>query len=768
MCQPSIGTIVYNDPNTLLASQWLNSTSSYIFVDNAAIKAALFVPQDVGMQVGFDEWFGSPVDLNALGRENGTTKAQDMNILRNLALVGPNFEDEDKLIATKSANTFLGLGLEVDLLMHFSRAEDGGLQVQGYGNEKPVRVVSKSVVCNGVVYITEDVVLPSETNRQSRFPDSNPDMLASDRQLIIDAITCSDTLASLTKNLTFAAAMVSAWAKTGFVAALNDTTLSITLLLPNDNLIASYFLEKATILAAGDADLEARLITIISLYNMINGVWCPDELVQSESMKSVLGELVNATYPLKFVVGPTGGLRVVGQTSVEENWNMANVVSKADVCSSQVLYIDGAPLPLLSDKLWIQYANQVDTLIDGIKKSTLPPRGVTCNVPGWKTASDGNQSEGTDTGLIIGLVVGLTSAAVLAIVATIFIIQRVRRRRNGDLDTLGSMSSQKSSIKDDSFEFGTALSQSLQRISGSSGSRQGSFGGNNPFGKQLGGVLQTTCTWEIDSDRIAISKHEDGSEWVLGHGSLSVVYKAVLDNEKVVAVKTCPALASDLQRQGMMRATFNKEAAMLTFLSKGPQLVQFFGACQYGREKQPLLVLEYMGGGNLSDALAQDFDTRELSWNRRGKYIAIDIIKGLVFLHKNKVMHRDIKSKNILLDEQGNAKIADVGLARVRQGDTSSSSYLSDGVMGTFAWSAPELLLNQKCTEKVDIFSVGIVLWEICTGQAPRRGCMRQLRAPYDCPGKVALLINSCMSIEARKRPSAEQILAALLSMMNE
>ena len=107
-----------------------------------------------------------------------------------------------------------------------------------------------------------------------------------------------------------------------------------------------------------------------------------------------------------------------------------------------------------------------------------------------------------------------------------------------------------------------------------------------------------------------------------------------------------------------------------------------------------------------------------------GKRIALDIARGLHFLHTHRIVHMDVKSPNVLLGRTFTAKLADVGLAKFMQKD-----YLSAAKsVGTFAWSAPEVLMGGRCSEKVDIFSFGVVLWELCTGESPVRGRLRPVK----------------------------------------
>lgn len=104
----------------------------------------------------------------------------------------------------------------------------------------------------------------------------------------------------------------------------------------------------------------------------------------------------------------------------------------------------------------------------------------------------------------------------------------------------------------------------------------------------------------------------------------------------------------------------------------------------------------------------------------------------------------------------GTAKIADVGMAKVLNRD-----YVT-GVVSTLAWSAPEMLWGAKCTEKADIYSFGIVLWEICSGEAPERGRLRDLGVPEECPAEVRQLILECLEARPSLRPTALQLVERL------
>ncbi|XVF32219.1 hypothetical protein REPUB_Repub17cG0062600 [Reevesia pubescens] len=199
-------------------------------------------------------------------------------------------------------------------------------------------------------------------------------------------------------------------------------------------------------------------------------------------------------------------------------------------------------------------------------------------------------------------------------------------------------------------------------------------------------------------------------ECLIGEGGFGRVYKGKLEKTgQVVAVK-------QLDRNGFQgNREFLVEVLMLSLLHH-PNLVNLTGYCADGDQR--LLVYEYMPLGSLEDHLLDlRPDQKPLDWYARMK-IALDAAKGLEYLHDKAnppVIYRDLKSSNILLDKEFNAKLSDFGLAKL--GPTGDKTHVSSRVMGTYGYCAPEYQRTGKLTVKSDVYSFGVVLLELITGR---------------------------------------------------
>ncbi|KAH9536338.1 hypothetical protein CY35_17G102100 [Sphagnum magellanicum] len=194
----------------------------------------------------------------------------------------------------------------------------------------------------------------------------------------------------------------------------------------------------------------------------------------------------------------------------------------------------------------------------------------------------------------------------------------------------------------------------------------------------------------------------------LGQGGFGVVYKGILSDGTTVAVKHLTK-----SQQGV--DDFLNEVIVITGV-RHRNLVKLKGCCVHGTQR--FLVFEYMENNNLAEALwdQQGQQTLFLDWPKRLN-ICVGVARGLAYLHEDshpRIIHRDIKATNILLDKSMNAKIADFGLARLFPDD---QSHISTQIAGTIGYLAPEYATLGQLTPKVDVYSFGILLLEIVSGR---------------------------------------------------
>ncbi|KAL2905582.1 Proline-rich receptor-like protein kinase PERK4 [Bienertia sinuspersici] len=193
---------------------------------------------------------------------------------------------------------------------------------------------------------------------------------------------------------------------------------------------------------------------------------------------------------------------------------------------------------------------------------------------------------------------------------------------------------------------------------------------------------------------------------MLGQGGFGYVHKGVLPNGKEIAVKSLKSGSGQGERE------FQSEVEIISRVHHR-HLVSLVGYCIASGQR--MLVYEFVPNGTLEYHLHKrgelDFPTR--------LRIALGSAKGLAYLHEDchpRIIHRDIKASNILLDENYEAMVADFGLAKLT---SDTNSHVSTRVMGTFGYLAPEYASSGKLTEKSDVFSYGVMLLEIITGRRP-------------------------------------------------
>lgn len=300
-----------------------------------------------------------------------------------------------------------------------------------------------------------------------------------------------------------------------------------------------------------------------------------------------------------------------------------------------------------------------------------------------------------------------------------------------------------------------------------------------------------TCALSVKTfSLVELEKATDkfSSRRILGEGGFGRVYHGILEDGSVVAVKL---LTRDNNQNGDRE--FIAEVEMLSRLHHR-NLVKLIGICIEGHRR--CLVYELVHNGSVESHLhGVDKEKGPLDWDARLK-IALGAARGLAYLHEDsnpRVIHRDFKASNVLLEDDYTPKVSDFGLAREA---TEGSQHISTRVMGTFGYVAPEYAMTGHLLVKSDVYSYGVVLLELLTGRKPvdmsqpqgeenlvtwarplltSREGVEQLVDPalagsynFDDMAKVAAIASMCVHPEVTHRPFMGEVVQALKLIYND
>ncbi|KAF8393527.1 hypothetical protein HHK36_021771 [Tetracentron sinense] len=276
----------------------------------------------------------------------------------------------------------------------------------------------------------------------------------------------------------------------------------------------------------------------------------------------------------------------------------------------------------------------------------------------------------------------------------------------------------------------------------------------NAQSERINSMLDEVAEWEIPWEDLQIGER-------IGLGSYGEVYRADWNGTEVAVKKFL-----DQDFSGDALEQFRCEIGIMLRL-RHPNVVLFMGAVT--RPPNLSILTEFLPRGSLYRLLHRP--NIQLDEKRRMR-MALDVVKGMNYLHTSHptIVHRDLKSSNLLVDKNWVVKVCDFGLSRLKHHTFLSSK----STAGTPEWMAPEVLRNEPSNEKCDVYSFGVILWELATLRMPWSGMNpmqvvgavgfqnRRLEIPEEVDPMVAQIIRDCWQSEPKLRPSFSQLMSQL------
>lgn len=270
------------------------------------------------------------------------------------------------------------------------------------------------------------------------------------------------------------------------------------------------------------------------------------------------------------------------------------------------------------------------------------------------------------------------------------------------------------------------------------------------------------CDWEIDPSELDFSNSA-----LIGKGSFGEIVKAYWRGTPVAVKRILPSLSDDK----LVIQDFRHEVNLLVKL-RHPNIVQFLGAVT---EKKPLmLITEYLRGGDLHLYLKEKGALSPLT----AINFALDIARGIAYLHTepNVIIHRDLKPRNVLLvnSSADHLKVGDFGLSKLIRVQHAHDVYKLTGETGSYRYMAPEVFKHRKYDKKVDVFSFGMILYQMLEGDPPLSNYEPYEAAKYVAEGhrptfrskgsipELRELTEQCWAADVNRRPSFLEIIKRL------
>ncbi|KAK4254745.1 hypothetical protein QN277_010080 [Acacia crassicarpa] len=357
-------------------------------------------------------------------------------------------------------------------------------------------------------------------------------------------------------------------------------------------------------------------------------------------------------------------------------------------------YVDGVSSRI--NTLWVQLgpdsaagAAGTDALLNGLEIFKIGRNGNLAYVERYGSA--GNSATKSKTRILwMAIGAGLASVVIITLIVALF-FWFCKRSRKTTSDTKSNAPGWRPL-----FLYGGTVNSTVNA--------NGSAGLQNPYGL----VASTRLGKRFTLAEIRASTKNFDESLIIGVGGFGKVYKGEVDDGVPAAIKR----ANPQSEQGL--AEFETEIEMLSKL-RHRHLVSLIGFCE--EQNEMILVYEYMANGTLRSHLFGS-DLPPLTWKQRLE-VCIGAARGLHYLHtgaERGIIHRDVKTTNILLDENFVAKMSDFGLSK--DGPALDHTHVSTAVKGSFGYLDPEYFRRQQLTEKSDVYSFGVVLFEVVCARA--------------------------------------------------
>ncbi|KAL1809145.1 hypothetical protein ACET3Z_026135 [Daucus carota] len=335
--------------------------------------------------------------------------------------------------------------------------------------------------------------------------------------------------------------------------------------------------------------------------------------------------------------------------------------------------------------------------------------------PGDSGGRSSNPSNGSKKGLtagaIIGIVVGSLLVLLFVVLLFVFCARKGRKKENSLATSGGRLPVILEKVSSEAREHRTKTTATAANLSPPPENLVVErMQGKNGSVKRVKSPI-TATSYSVATLQTATNSFSQDN--LIGEGSLGRVYRAEFSNGKLMAIKKIDNAALSLQEED----NFLEAVSNMSRL-RHPNIVPLAGYC--AEHGQRLLVHDYIANGSLQDLLYfADDRSKMLTWNARIR-VALGTARGLEYLHEvclPSVVHRNLKSANILLDEELNPHLSDCGLASLTPNTERQVS--STQMVGSFGYSAPEFALSGLYTVKSDVYSFGVVMLELLTGRKP-------------------------------------------------